>query len=143
MIYSRMCEHALAALVGVAQCPYPGGWCRVKDIADRARVPAPTLAKALQMLAHPLRFLQSSTGPVGGFKLRRPPEQITLYDVVVAIDGIESLERCAMGWNTCGGTILCPMHALWAPMRNQIIEFLRTTTLADILANIQYPKKEG
>lgn len=133
MIYSRMCEHALAALVGIMQCNCPTGWCKVNDIAARARVPSPTLAKVLRMLTH-LRFLQSFKGPVGGFRLRRPADQITLYDVVTAIDGVDNIERCAMGWNSCGGAILCPMHPRWIVVRAQIVEFLKTTTLADIAA---------
>jgi Rrf2 family protein len=99
----------------------------------------PTLAKVLRLLTH-LRFLRSFKGPTGGFKLRLPAENITLYDVVVAIDGIENIERCGMGWNTCNGTILCPLHPRWVLIREQIVAFLKTTTLADISrsANVQY-----
>lgn len=143
MIYSRMCEHAISALVGVVQCGCDTEWCRVKDIADKSRVPIPTLSKVLRALTHH-RFLQSFKGPIGGFKLRMSAEKITLYDVVVAIDGMENLERCVMGWNSCDkNEVKCPMHSGWIAIRSQIVEFLKTTTLANISTNVQYPKKEG
>jgi len=62
-------------------------------LAQLNDLPAPYLNKQLQALAH-AGVLQSSNGPKGGFKLARRPEEITVLDVVLAIEGEDEAFRC-------------------------------------------------
>ena len=62
-------------------------------LARYFELPAPYLNKQLQALAR-AGILSSTPGPKGGFELARTPEEITLLDVVVAIEGREHAFRC-------------------------------------------------
>ena len=86
MIYSRSAEYAIRAFVHLAQVP-EGKYAMVKNIAEQEDIPAHFLAKILQQLARK-GLLRSSKGPTGGFALRVPPEDVKLWDIVEALDGM-------------------------------------------------------
>lgn len=64
-----------------------------KKLAAFFELPAPYLNKQMQALVR-AEILTSASGPRGGFRLARPPERITVMDVVTAIEGAESAFRC-------------------------------------------------
>lgn len=134
MIYSRTCQYAVWALLELAreQGTDGKGWVKAEQIAQNLGLPFPMTAKVLQMLVH-AHILDSVRGPTGGFRLRLSPEKIRLLDVVLAIDGPELFDRCALGLPSCDESNPCPVHNSWAPIRDQLRELLKRTTLADLL----------
>ncbi|WP_353953815.1 Rrf2 family transcriptional regulator [Knoellia sp. S7-12] len=84
-------EWALHTCVNL--CWIPGQSVTAARLAAFYDLPTAYLNKQLQALAR-AGILMSTTGPRGGFQLARPPEKITLLDVVVAIDGPEDAFRC-------------------------------------------------
>lgn len=104
---------------------------RVSDIAAAVDAPRGYLAKILGDLAR-AGVLESSRGPTGGFRLKDPPDQLALSDVVSAIDGTEA-RRCLLGHGKCGDNPTCTAHARWAPIANDMDAFFGKTTLADLL----------
>jgi Rrf2 family protein len=85
-------EWVLHAAGSLAQLG-PGGTASAAQLAEHFDVPAPYLAKQLQALVRAGVFT-ATTGPRGGFRLARPPEQITLLDVVEAVDGTSRFYQC-------------------------------------------------
>jgi Rrf2 family protein len=75
-------------------CFIPGEAVTAKRLAAFYELPAAYLNKQLQALAK-AGILSSTSGPKGGFQLARRPDNITLLDIVVAIDGAEEAFRCA------------------------------------------------
>ncbi|MCS7264652.1 MAG: Rrf2 family transcriptional regulator [Armatimonadetes bacterium] len=134
MLYSRTCQYALWALMELAreQSANGKGWVKAEKVAQNLGLPFPMTAKVLQMLVH-AHILDSVRGPTGGFRLRLPPEKICLLDVVLAIDGPELFEHCVLGLPSCDEINPCPVHNSWAPIRDQLKELLKKTTLADLL----------
>src|SRR5436309_13921740 len=108
MIYSRSSEYAIRAFVQMASLP-PGEYVMVKNIAAEADIPSHFLAKILQDLARD-GFLRSSKGPRGGFRLRQPPEEISMLRIIEAVDGAGRFERCIGGCNECDDRALCGLH---------------------------------
>ena len=106
MIFSRTVEHAIRALIYLADLP-EGRYAMVKDIAEHEKIPAHFLAKILQQLARQ-GMLRSNKGPTGGFRLREPAGNIRLLDVVTALDGGSSCERCIAGFPECTDDVPCP-----------------------------------
>jgi Rrf2 family protein len=130
MIYSRSAEYAIRAFVFLAQVP-SGKYAMVKQIAEESDIPAHFLAKILQQLARQ-GFLRSSKGPTGGFTLRYPSTEITLLQIVEAIDGLADYQRCIGGMMECNDQMRCGMHDSWKALRSRIIEYLEGTTVEDL-----------
>ena len=84
-------EWALHSCVNL--CFIPGETVTAKRLAAFYELPTAYLNKQLQALSR-AGILSSTSGPKGGFQLARSPEQITVLDVVVAIDGPEEAFRC-------------------------------------------------
>jgi Rrf2 family protein len=84
-------EWALHSCVNL--CWIPGETVTAKKLAAFYNLPTAYLNKQLQALAR-AGIMSSTSGPKGGFQLARRPEEITLLDVVVAIDGAEDAFRC-------------------------------------------------
>jgi Rrf2 family protein len=139
MIYSRSAEYAIRAFVYLAQVP-EGKYAMVKNIAEESEIPTHFLAKILQQLARK-GFLRSSKGPTGGFALRRAPDDITLLEIVDAIDGLAEYERCPSGITECNDEAPCGMHESWKELRSRIIGYLEGTTISDVARSLQQKRE--
>jgi Rrf2 family protein len=106
--------------------------CLVRDIAGCLGLPKPYLAKIVNQLVH-AGLVRAKRGHRGGVMLMRPPERISLLEVVRAIDGGTSVSPCLFGLETCpvGGT--CPAHAQWNAMRKQMETTLSRTPLSAMM----------
>jgi len=138
MIYSKPCMHGLRAVIYIAarnsETPVRG-----EDVAREEDLPQPFLSKILKILSSK-GILHSVRGPGGGFRLARTAEEITLLDIVEAIDGTAQFDECALGWKTCQDDKPCPLHNSWKEMRTNLKNYLSETTVADL---VQHEKKSG
>lgn len=130
MIYSRSAEYAIRAFAHLAVVP-SGKFAMVKQIAEECDIPSHFLAKILQQLARQ-GFLRSSKGPTGGFALRQASSDITLLQIVEAIDGLADYQRCIGGMMECNDQMRCGMHDSWKALRSRIIEYLEGTSVEDL-----------
>ena len=139
MIYSRSAEYAIRAFVHLADVE-EGKYAMVKNIAAEGDIPAHFLAKILQQLARK-GFLRSSKGPTGGFALRMPPEEISMLQIIDAVDGLNDFHRCPAGMAECNDDQPCGMHDSWKALRSRIIEYLEVTTIAVLAKSMEQKKK--
>ena len=88
--------------------------------------------------------MSSARGPGGGYRLARPPEDIAISEIVLAVDEPIKATRCEIGGGGCltgahpgdSGT-KCQTHDLWFELGHQVALFLGGITLADVvLGNI-------
>ena len=130
MIYSKSCEYAIRALACLAASPgsHP---VQGRVIARAEGISAPVLRKVLHLLTRK-RLLRARRGPGGGFCLARRPALVSLMDVVAAVDGLEHLRQCAVGLARCSDDAPCPLHHTWKGMREQILQYLETTSLSEM-----------
>ncbi len=111
----------------------PGGRHAVREIAESLHVSEAHLAKVLQRLTK-VRLVTSVRGPGGGYTLARSREEITLLDIVEAIEGPLDPVDCIMPTRTCtGGT--CILGDLLETINRRVREYLSATNL-DELAGI-------
>jgi len=130
IIFSRACEYGIQATLYIAT--KPDRRVGIKEIAAELNIPVHFLAKILQALSEK-DVLKSYKGVHGGFTLQRSPEKIRLIDVVEAIDGLDFLESCVLGFPGCGTGKPCPVHDRWGAVRDQIRGMLSEDSLADLL----------
>jgi len=130
-LYSKGCQHTLRALLHI---PHGDDKKKVsaKDICRKARIPEAYSRKMLQDLVSN-GLLKAISGPGGGYVLARRPQDVTLFEVIAAVDGDNSFSSCVMGLPKCGHTRPCPMHASWLKAKEVLMAELKTRTLAELL----------
>lgn len=126
MELTRKGEYAIRGIIYLAQQP-PGRVSLISEIAAAAEVPQTFLAKIFQSFAK-IGLVTSSRGTGGGFVLARPASDITLREVVEAVEGPILPNRCLLG-RPCdrGGT--CKVHGIWCEVQSQVVRILDGVTI--------------
>ncbi len=101
----------------------PGQTCMVEEIAQARDVPRSFLAKILQKLKH-ANIVESFRGVKGGFVLARKPAEISLLDVIEAIQGVVSLNVCTVDQMACDRSGDCVFHPVWVTLREDFEKML-------------------
>lgn len=105
------------------------------QLAEQTGVPEPTVAKVLKTLAR-AQMVVSIRGVSGGYKLARHPAQLTIGDIIEAIDGPVAIVSCvdSEGHDGCQISGRCAVRSKWAPVNTAIRQALHAVTLADMAA---------
>jgi Rrf2 family transcriptional regulator, iron-sulfur cluster assembly transcription factor len=131
MKLGRESDYAVQGLLALAKKPF-GTTMLLRDIAVSGKIPESFLSKIFQKLAR-AGVLQSSRGAVRGYALARRAKDIKVKDVFLAIEGPELFDRCIFWSDRCADSDPCPMHFRWKRIRQQVIEMMEQTTLADLV----------
>ena len=78
-------------------------------------------------------LIKGINGRNGGFRLNRDKSEIFLADIIEVTEGLESFNKCVMGFDECPFNYSCYMHPIWIRMRTEILDVLKQTSLADLL----------
>jgi Rrf2 family transcriptional regulator, iron-sulfur cluster assembly transcription factor len=105
----------------------------VSDIALAEGLPESYLAKIFQDLAKE-GIVRSHRGAKGGFSLARPAGEITLRQIIEAIEGPIALNRCLAPSEGCERRPECSIHGALAKAQEQLVAILDGTTLQDLAA---------
>src|SRR5574341_278662 len=100
-------------------------------IAKAQDVPPRFLAKIFQALAK-AGIVKSHRGAKGGFSLARPPAEITMKDVIEAIEGPIFLNVCLVGPGECTREKICSMHAVWEEAQEKMMDVLARASFAEL-----------
>ena len=104
------------------------------ELAAAAHLPQPTVSKILKILARE-GLLVPHRGAKGGFSLARPAEDITVADVITALEGPIALTECSThGTDRCGIESLCPVTTNWRRINRAVLDALRGISLAEMAA---------
>lgn len=128
---SRTGLHAVKALTLMAEC-HNGDFLGTAQIAREVGAPRNYLGKLLQQLASE-GLLESQKGFGGGFRLAHQPDRISLYDIIEPIEHVSKWKGCFLGRARCSDSSPCAVHDRWSRVRNEYLEFLRNTSLADLV----------
>jgi len=126
---SQTSEYALRAMSCLAYVP--DELTPTPVLAKYTRVPSNYLAKVLQLLAQS-HLIMGRRGVGGGYKLARPASEITMLDVVNAIDPVSRIESCPLGLPNHGGT-LCALHRAMDKAAELVLDTFQGVTLADLV----------
>ena len=127
---SQTVEYALRAIVTIAQ--HDGKPCTAQKISEIAQVPAPYLSKLMQGLVRN-GIVTSRRGLHGGFLLNHSPAEMTVWDVVEAVEPFQRILTCPLGIES-HGTGLCPLHSRLDRAMATVESQFRETTIAEMLA---------
>lgn len=137
MELTRKGEYAIRGIVYLATRPIDQV-CLLSDIASAVDVPPTFLAKIFQQFSK-IGLVKSYRGTGGGFILGRPPEKITLLEVVEAVEGPIIPNRCVINSGECPRDTTCNVHPVWINVQKQVRDILCAVTLKELAVNQEKP----
>ncbi len=124
---SRKADYAIRAMICLARKTGEGA-SLVRDISAEMDVPPALLAKILQDFSK-LGLVSSQRGKGGGFQLSRPAKKISLLEIITAVDGPISINRCIIERGSCGREPFCTVHPVWKKIQQNIKKDLEGVNL--------------
>jgi FeS assembly SUF system regulator len=108
-----------------------------REVAARSRLPQPTVSKLLKALAH-AGLLETHRGVRGGFRLAKPPEQVSVADIIAALEGPIGITECTAHPGACGVEPLCPVRTNWRRINRAVLEALHGISLAEMARPLSF-----
>lgn len=136
-MFSKTCEYGIRATIFIASQSYQDHRVGLKDIAKKIDSPEAFTAKILQILSKN-NIIHSIKGVGGGFDIpKETMNQITLAQVVTALEGDRVFTGCGLGLNHCSEEHPCPVHDKFKAIRNELANMLETTNLEELALGIK------
>ena len=132
MQITRAAEYAIRGVLYLSLQP-KGSVCLLGEISEKQDIPPSFLSKIFQNLAR-AGYVSSTRGTGGGFTLVKAPKDISLLDIVEAIDGQIALNICLNNGAMCDNRPVCAIHAVWSDAQMYMVDLLKKNTFA-ILAD--------
>lgn len=111
----------------------PGETVETRQIACEEAIPLPFLVKILRLLSR-AGLVEAKRGHSGGYRLSRDPREITLLDVVGAVEGTHKLNFCLDNPGHCSKrwATICPIHRKLGALQDYLEAELGSSTFADL-----------
>lgn len=126
---TRRSDYGIRALLWLARSD--DGITTAASIADGMEIPKGFLHQVLLTLKHS-NLITSRRGRTGGYSLAREPEDISILEIMEALEGPIEDGECAMRGGPCHWEVVCAMHWVWSEARAALVEKLKAATLADV-----------
>ena len=110
---------------------HPEGVFSAAQIAQHTHVTAPTVSKLLKLLLE-AGLVYSVRGAEGGYRLSSPAEEISLIQVISAIDGSPNLTECCTPSSLCAQEAVCGVKSNWQAINHFIMNLLEGLSIADM-----------
>jgi Rrf2 family protein len=132
MEITRQADYALRAMLFLARIG-PDEHAATSVIAADRKIPCSFLAKIISQLSI-AGLIHTSRGAHGGVSIARSPEEISLLEVVEAIDGPVSLNECVINLKSCDLNRDCPLYEVWCDTQQALVKKLSNTSFAQVLS---------
>ena len=130
---SRKTEYAIRGMIYLAKQPRDQ-FVMIKEITKATKTSPTFLVKIFQALSN-AKLVLSSRGSIGGFKLSRKPEHITLRDILEATEGPVIMNLCVLDNRSCGFSNTCSAHSAWKRLKDSMNGMLEDVTLKEIASD--------
>ena len=127
---TKLTDYATVVLTVLAA--RPGVVLSAAELAEQAGLEAPTVAKLLKPLAQ-AGLVEGFRGSNGGYRLARDASDISLIEIVEAMEGPLGMTECSVHAGACGIEHSCGVRANWRRINDVVADALRSVTLAQML----------
>jgi Rrf2 family protein len=134
MELAKSCDYAIRGLLHLAQRPNPLEPVLLREIAASANAPEAFLSKVFQSL-RASGLVRSHRGRRRGYALARAPQEISLYDIVLAMEGPAALRSLHGEAMAPGGH--SAFQSVWDQIEDQVAQTMKSTTLLTLLGDIK------
>ena len=130
MQLTREGDYGIRSVLYLARQPYKK-ISFVTEISDEYKIPRSFLAKILQKLVK-AKIVRSYRGVKGGFSLARQAKDISVLDVLEAIEGRLAMNICLADKKKCDFSRNCPINSVWANAQSKVVEVLKKSNFEDL-----------
>ncbi len=140
---SKLADYGIVLLTRFASEPESSVY-NAKDLSAQARLPLPTVSKLLKALSR-AELLVGQRGINGGYRLARPPEQISVAEIIAAIEGPVALTECSPLVRACSRELICPVRSNWMRINQVVFEALSDLKLSQMVRPLPrvWPLRSG
>jgi Rrf2 family transcriptional regulator, iron-sulfur cluster assembly transcription factor len=131
MQITRAGEYGVLGLMNLARRP-AGQVAMIEDVSREENIPKSFLGKIFQNLVK-AGIIRSARGAGGGFLLLKRPEEITVLQVIEAIEGKIAIQRCLQEVPDCNQQPGCALCVVFEQAQDQVKEVFSHTNLTDLL----------
>ncbi len=131
MQITRQADYAVRAVLYLANLG-TNERAATSTVAEEQRIPPSFLAKIISQLSI-AGLLHTSRGARGGVTLAREPQDISLLEVIEAIDGPIQLNECVGEDSLCSFDDDCPLRPVWSDAQNELVSRLKKTNFAQLM----------
>jgi len=128
---SKLADYATVLMASLSQDE--GGMLSAQALAERTRLEGPTVSKLLKQLAQ-ADLVVSTRGASGGYRLSRAAVEITIADIIAAIEGPLGMTECSIHSGLCGRENYCSVSGNLRKISAAVESALRAVTLVDMAA---------
>ncbi|NLX82823.1 MAG: Rrf2 family transcriptional regulator [Clostridiales bacterium] len=124
-------DYAIRSMVHLAQMPGGDSASGISKMIGIERVHTQKILRSLQKAD----LVKSTMGSMGGFSLTRPPDTITLLDIIIAMEKTILINRCLEEDRFCSltRTHVCPVRSVYINLQTQVEDYLRSWSLTKLL----------
>ncbi|MFH1016630.1 MAG: SUF system Fe-S cluster assembly regulator [Pseudomonadota bacterium] len=132
---SRLTDYGFVVLRHFASHPELAAM-NARDVAQSTQLPFPTVGKLLKLLTK-RGLLASHRGANGGYTLARPPERITIAEIIAALEGPIAVTECNIADGACDQESHCPTRPHWHLINAAIYDALQKIALSNMAESAQ------
>jgi Rrf2 family protein len=133
MEITRQADYAIRAILFLSENEKKGR-TPTNAIAEAKRIPPSFLAKIISQLSV-AGLVNTSRGARGGVTLAKPSREITLLEVIEAIDGPIAINECALDLSVCAFGHECLVGPVWCKLQQELVTRLREVTFEQLVVN--------
>lgn len=130
MQITREGDYAVRSVLFLARQPYKKV-SFVTEISEEYNIPRSFLAKILQKLVKS-KIVRSYRGVKGGFSLARQAKDISVLDVLEAVEGKLALNLCIVDKKKCDFSRQCPVHSVWGQAQAKVVDVLKKSNFDEL-----------
>jgi Rrf2 family protein len=131
MVLTRAGDYGIFGVIYLAKQP-KGKVVSLSEVSKAEDIPEKFLAKIFQSLTRS-GLIRSHRGARGGFSLARPANEITIKELLEAIQGPICFSKCLDEWEDCDRKDICKLRNVMQKAQDNTIKILTQSTLADLV----------
>jgi Rrf2 family cysteine metabolism transcriptional repressor len=132
--FLHVSERMHIGLIVLAELATPSEARSLREIAQKMHVSEGYLEEVAGLLRK-AGYIQGKRGAGGGYALASDPAKLTLYEILVALDGPIAVVPCQSPDHACAVSPICKTRDVWSVVQARLLDVLRSTTLASLLSS--------
>ena len=127
---SRLTDYGIVIMAHLAECEDDTAH-NARELASQTRLPSPVVSKILKLLTR-AELLNSQRGSKGGYNLARSPAEISVVEMITALEGPVGITECTVHPGACPQEPSCQVRDPWQRINGAVQAALENVTLADL-----------